>query len=412
VGCSSEENKMLVSIIIPNYNQTHYISDAIHTALNQTFHSFEIIVVDDGSTDNSHEVVSRFGNQVRYIYQKNQGLAGARNTGIRAATGDFVGLLDADDTWVPDYLERMIALASQYPLATVYYCSAQCMDTSGRELPQILGGPPVPPDQIYHALLRANFLIPSTILMRRSAVIEAGLFDQNLRSCEDWDLWLRISPGQMIVGTSECLVRYRVHGNSLSTNPSGMQQATRKVIEKHFGSDDGLERTWTKEKRRAYGGVYRYHLLTSVQRQNDWQAAANYLCRALQVDPTLSADLDLFYDLALGSQPVGYRGTNDQLNFEGNAQHINTLLNDVFSLDKSLEFRTLRRFTFGTANHALGLLAYNTSQFSLSRYFLMKALKYRPDLIGSTLLMSDLIKSMVSHSIIEKVKKYSLRFHN
>ena len=273
--------KGLVSVIIPNYNHTKFIRGAIHSALNQTYPRFEIIIVDDGSTDNSREVVSEFGNRVHYIWQENQGLAGARNTGIRAARGEFIGLLDADDLWQPNFLDVMIALADKHPDAAVYYCCARGMDITGQDLSQIFGGPPIPSASLFHSLLRANFLIPSTIMMRRFVAINAGLFDQALRSCEDWDLWLRLLPDHDFVGTSACLVRYRLHGSSLSTNPSGMQKALRAVVEKHFGPEDELAANWSQEKKRAYGGYYRYCLLSSIQYQSDWPSSARNLYKAL-----------------------------------------------------------------------------------------------------------------------------------
>lgn len=395
----------LVSVIIPNYNHTRFVSDAIQSVLAQTYRSFEIIVVDDGSTDNSREVVADFGDQLHYIWQENQGLAGARNTGIRAAKGEFIALLDADDEWLPAFLETMTALAGQYPEAAVYYCAAQGMDVDGHDLPQVFGGPVIPPQMMYETLLRANFLNCCTILMRRSAVMEAGLFDQTLRSCEDWDLWLRMLPKHSFIGTSACLVRYRQHSSSLSANTTGMQQAVRAVIEKHFGTDDEQWPSWSADKRRAYGGVYRYHLLTSVQRQNDWQAATVHLGRALQADPTLAEDLDLFYDLALGSQPPGYRGTSYQLDLENNAMSILGMLEAVFDPASGLE--SLRRQAYGTAHFALGLVAYNTGQRTLCRGFLLKALCYRPDLWTDHRLTGNLVKSFVSQHTLQRRKGYA-----
>ena len=92
------------------------------------------------------------------------------------------------------------------------------------------------------------------MLLRKSIVLEAGLFDQSLRSCEDWDLWLRLLPEIEIVGSPKILVRYRIHGSSLSTNVEGMHQAAQAVIQKHFGEDDSQYDLWPVEKRRAYGG--------------------------------------------------------------------------------------------------------------------------------------------------------------
>ena len=183
-----------VSVIIPNYNHTRFIRAAIDSALAQTCQPREVIVVDDGSTDDSRAVVAEYGDRVRYIWQENQGLAGARNTGIRAAQGDLIGLLDADDIWYAHYLERMVALAERHPAAAVFYGAARGIDTEGNPLPQLFGGPVLPAGEIYQTLLRANFIIPSTVTFRRSVIVTAGLFDQELRSCEDWDLWLRLLP--------------------------------------------------------------------------------------------------------------------------------------------------------------------------------------------------------------------------
>lgn len=398
--------KGLVSVIIPNYNHTRFVRGAIHSALNQNYPRIEIIIVDDGSTDNSRDVVAEFGNKVRYIWQENQGLAGARNTGIRAARGEFVGLLDADDLWQPNFLDVMLSLADQHPEAVLYYCCAQGMDIKGRDLPQIFGGPPVPSDMLYQSLLRANFLLPSTIMIRRSIALSAGLFDPVLRSCEDWDLWLRLLPEHTFVGTSACLVRYRLHDSSLTKDPAGMQKALRSVVEKHVGLEDGQSATWPKEKQRAYGGFYRYCLLSSIQYQNDWQAAAQNLYNALRADSTLATDLDLFYDLALGNQPTGYRGTPYHLNLDSNAFHIKNVLKELFNSPEFSDVHHLRRLTYGTAYYAIGLAAYNTGHRSFSQRFRYKALYFRPDLWRDSRIIGNLFKSFLSPSLLDFLKKY------
>ena len=130
---------MRISVIIPVYNQARYLENAIKSVLIQVFTDYELIVVDDGSTDNCREVVAQFGNRVGYIWQENQGLAAARNTGIEAACGDMIALLDSDDLWLPGFLEKMMQTVSLQPEAVVYCCRARCIDSDGRELPQLLG---------------------------------------------------------------------------------------------------------------------------------------------------------------------------------------------------------------------------------------------------------------------------------
>jgi len=402
-----------VSVVIPLYNQAQYFTEAVESALGQTYRDFEIIVVDDGSTDDSAVVAQQYSDSVRYIRQANQGLAGARNTGIRAARADLVALLDSDDVWLPTYLERIMGLVAQYRQAVVYYCRAQCMDAEGRDLFQLLGGPVVPPDTIYQTLLRANFLIPSTVTMRRSVVVTADLFDVAFRRLQDWELWIRLlKQGHRFVGLEDVLVRYRIHGSSLSVDPTGGQRAAMALAAKNFGPDDGHWQDWSSDKRRAYGGVYRYHLLTSVQRQEDWDAGALNLRQALRADPSLAVDLNLFYDLALGSQPPGYRGTPYQVNLDENANHISSLLSDVFGSSAASELESVRRQTYGTAHYALGLVAYNTGQISPSRRFLLKALYYRPELSRDGLVMGNLVKSLINRYLLGRIRKYGVQARN
>ena len=162
--------------------------------------------------------------------------------------------------------------------------------------------------KMYETILRAGFLIPSTIMMRKSIIEAEGHFDNSFRRLQDRELWIRLlKKGFRFIGKSEVLVRYRIHSDSLSTDPNSGQQAVIALALKHFGPDDGQPQTWSCDKRRVYGGVYRYHVLTSVHSNGDWQGASDYLRKALQIDPTLSTDIDLYYDLAHGNQPPGSR---------------------------------------------------------------------------------------------------------
>jgi glycosyltransferase involved in cell wall biosynthesis len=388
-----------VSVIIPDYNQANFLSTAINSVLNQRHQAYEIIVVDDGSSDGSREVVRQFGGKVRYIRQENQGLAGARNTGIQASAGELIGLLDADDEWTPEYLEVMVGLARENPDASVFYSMAQCMDVTGKDLPQLVGGPPVESHELYQCLLRQNFIIPSTVLFRRKPIVEVGLFDANLRSCEDWDLWLRLLPSRKLIGTPKSLVRYRVHGSSLSTNVQGMQDATKRVIEKQFGPDDGNWSSWTPEKHRAYGGVYRYQVVSFVQRQNNWEASLVPFHKALQIDPSLAIELSFFYELALGTQPVGYRGTGELQDIEVNASRLKNLVRRVCGNGDHLP---LRRKVFGTCYFALGLAAYNLGDRAQSRGYFLNALFHRPELFFEPRVAGNFVKSFVRKRTSER----------
>jgi glycosyltransferase involved in cell wall biosynthesis len=401
------EDQVTVSVVIPAYNQARFLKDAIESVLSQTYSISEIVIVDDGSTDETPEVAQQYGNSIRYIRQENQGLAAARNTGILHSNGKYIALLDSDDQWLTSFMQTMTSLISQNSDATVFYCGWRYVDAAGCVLPQQPQTKVVPPDEIYWALLRANFLIPSGVMLERSQILKAGLFDPAFRRLQDWELWLRLlKAGHIFVGSNACLVHYRLHGNALSDDPHGGQQAVMALVEKHFGTDGGDRDTWSREKRRAYGGAYRYHLLTSINYQNDWRSGKEFLRHAVQIDPTLVNDLDLFYELALSSQPLGYRGSSEKIGLVNNAELIINMLNEVFNLPFAPASSSLHRQVFGTAYYALGLVAYNTGNYYFSRRFLSKALYYRPDMWRDNRIISNLIKSFLGSTILNRLREY------
>ena len=256
-------------------------------------------------------------------------------------------------------------------------------------------GPPYRRVKLYQRLLRANFIIPSTVVLRRDAVAAVGLFDRTLRSCEDWDLWLRLLPDQAIVGHDACLVDYRVHGASLSGDPEAMQHWARTVIERRFGPEEGTPDGWVPDKRRAFGGLYRYCAISSVQRRLDWVKCAEHLRRALGIDPTLAQDLDLFYDLALAGQPVGYRGTVTGTVPVSVVNDAGAFVRAVESAFEGVPDTVSRSRGLGTAYKALGLVAYNAGHYASSRRYLATALARNARLWRDTLVVGDLAKSFV-----------------
>ncbi len=398
-----------VSVVIPAYNQAQYLGGAIRSVLEQRYRDYEILVVDDGSTDTTPEVAQGFGPNVLCIRQENQGLAGARNTGIRHARGELVALLDSDDEWLPGYLERMVGLAEAHPEAVVYYCAVEYIGPDDQDLPQKPDAIVLPPEEMYATLLRYNFLVPSTILMRREAVEQAGLFDTDFRRLQDWELWLRmLRSGARFAGTDERLVRYRLHDSSLSTDPSGGQRAARAMVTKLFGEEDGDPATWPEDKRRAFGGMYRYHALSSLQYCGDWGAASRNLGQALRCDPTLVEDSLFFYELALGAQPLGWRGahTGPDLKRNGKAllEAIRRALPGSFG-----PAAQLRKETEAAAYRALGLAAYNAGELRLSRGYLLRAVQRRPAWWLDRQVLGCMLKSFLGQAALDRLRRFRRR---
>lgn len=395
--------------MIPAYNQAKFLKEAIQSVLLQSFHDYEIIVVDDGSTDETRFVANQFGSFVHYIYQANKGLGAARNTGIQNARGRYIAFLDSDDLWMPEFLDSMVGLATANPDGSVFYCSARYMDEEGHALPQLIEPKLDGSSGMYESLVKANTLIPSTVVLLRTVIVAEGLFDQTstaIHGCEDWDLWLRLAPHYRFVSTSKCLVRYRVHGGSFSADPGKMQRAAMAVIQKHFGLDDGSPKQWERIKQIAYGGVYRYNAWTYVVKQNNWEACMQSVRQALLADPATCVDFDLFYDLAMGSQPMGMRGTSFKIDLNANISYIDRLLSQLFDSPAPSEVRLLRKQTYGTAYFTIGLVAYQIDELTLCRKYLLKALFFRPDLWRDPRTARNLIKSFLGRRLLCSLRKF------
>ncbi len=355
----------IVSIIIPNYNHAQFVGDAINSVLDQDYRNFEIIVVDDGSTDNSHEVINNFGDQVRYIWQENQGLSAARNTGIKHAKGSYIGVLDADDMYEPAYLSTMMSALLENPTADGIYCGYQFVDQSNNPLPQIEARA-IPSNELYHVLLDGDFLVPESMFVRRYCYDWAGPFDTSLRACEDWDMWLRISKKFKIIHITQILTRHRILHGSMSTDPERMLIYRLAVLRKQVGSEPVNENGKTDLRRRGYGRAYLGSCVEYLQ-AGDQARANECFQRMATVCPTLLTELDTFYQLGCGEQPKGFMGSFSRLDVDLNSRTLMSMLKRLFTeLDVPEMVKCNQRMAFARAYHALGLLSYGSKQLKFA----------------------------------------------
>lgn len=217
----------LVSIIIPAYNSSAFVADAIRSAINQDYESREIIVVDDGSTDSTPAILKYFADQeqIRVVTQINAGAGAARNHGLKHANGTYIAFLDSDDFWVPGKLRFQIEYLEEKP--KVGAVSSKWLlwhaDAGGRFLlPELspVNKPfsTVPEDSgwIYTKLLLDCRLLTSTLVLRRSVVEQVGGFDEDLARGQDYDYWLRLSRLSEIHKLDRELVLYRIHADNIA----------------------------------------------------------------------------------------------------------------------------------------------------------------------------------------------------
>ena len=201
-----------VSVVIPTHNAGLYIVDALESVFNQTYQDFEVIVVDDASTDDTDIRLQPYGSRITYHKQAHAGSAVARNRGLLAAKGRYIAFLDADDLWLPEKLEKQMAVTEREPDAVLIYTdfnrsadpvAVPASGLSARKFRRV--------GQEFHSLLRQNFLHTSSVMVRREALAESGIFDPKLMNAQDWDLWVRLAEIGKFSYVDEILTHYRLH---------------------------------------------------------------------------------------------------------------------------------------------------------------------------------------------------------
>jgi glycosyltransferase involved in cell wall biosynthesis len=226
-----------VSVIIPAYNRADLIGETIESVLNQTFDDFEIIIVDDGSTDSTEEVVRKFDGPITYLYQENRGRSCARNRGFEVSGGDYVCFLDSDDVLKPRMLERQVSLLDSNSHLGFVYSDYQFINQAGETLPrpEVFRGRPLHRGEIFRFLIFFDFIPPSTVLARRDSIDKIGLFESSLEPAEDLDWLLRMTSMYETDYIPEPLCLFRKHEDN--TPSTAIEEATIRVIMKHLSDE-------------------------------------------------------------------------------------------------------------------------------------------------------------------------------
>ena len=266
----------LVSVVIPCYNQAHFLSEAIGSVLAQSHPNFEIIVVDDGSTDNTSEVAGHY-QKVRLVRQENQGLSAARNSGLARSEGEYVVFLDADDRLLPEALEVGVGYLDVRP---------ECAFVSGHYRNIAADGSPLPvrkqryvEKNHYLALLSGNYVGPPVVVMYRRVVFESvGAFDTSVNPSADHDMNLRIARRFPVGCHRKVVAEYRQHGTNMSGNPARMLKSSqtvrrshRKLVKGNKQYEEAVE-TGIKRSQDYFGGLLISELRTHLQKR-EWKRA-------------------------------------------------------------------------------------------------------------------------------------------
>jgi glycosyltransferase involved in cell wall biosynthesis len=275
----------LVSVVITSYNYGRFLDGAIESVLAQTYAPIEVVVVDDGSTDETADVAHRYAARgVRYVRTENSGAAKARNTGLAATEGPIVAFLDADDVFLPDKLDRQIAHMRAHPeVALVASHAYACDERMERE--SVVHAAEYPSRWMLERLLIHNVVLnPTCVLVRRPALEAVGGFSE-IPKWEDWDTWLRISKLYPLGFLPEVLANVRRHHRGLSPQ-DGYEHLVldRAILDRHIGDvEPGWKRRLLCRRARSVSYFHFARLMVDIDRD----AARTYSVRALLLDPTV-----------------------------------------------------------------------------------------------------------------------------
>jgi glycosyltransferase involved in cell wall biosynthesis len=269
----------LVSVIVPCYNQARFLGEAVESALSQGYPCLEVIVVDDGATDDTAVVAARYP-AVRYLWQPNQGLSAARNAGWRVSKGEYLAFLDADDRLLPDAIEAGVQQLILHPDAAFTFGRHLKIDADGRPLPA--PRQPLVIERHYETLLRMNYIsMPAKVMYRRNALDAVQGFARGLDAAADYDLYLRLARRFPVVAHTRVVAEYRQHGSNMSGNAAVMLRTTSAILRARRRAHRGDARFTRacRDGRRYFAEYYGTRLLSALKaalREWRWRDAARH----------------------------------------------------------------------------------------------------------------------------------------
>ena len=355
-----------VAVIIPAYNQSQYLRQAIQSVLDQTFIDWEAVIVDDGSSDDTRNVAHSFtDSRVRYIYQENRGLSAARNTGIRSSTAPYLSFLDSDDMFLPEKLALLLDALEQQPELGMVAGQAIPVDEYNQRVGKIMDTPlPQQPER----LLLGNPLHVGSVLLRRSWQEQAGFFDESLRSYEDWDMWLRLSVlGCRMSYVNKPVSLYRFHTAQMTRIGTQMTTATFAVLDKLY-ADPELPPAWQELHDLAYSRAYLRAAAQAYLAEN-FDYAKTCIVNAVQLNPSLLQD---------SGQPLSdtFSGWIDLPKTSRPVELLETIYDNLPENLQALQRR--KRQNVGKAAIQLAFYSYQQGDMVMTRYAIRHAFRCQP----------------------------------
>ena len=290
-----QQGEPLVTVVIPTYNRADYIAETIESVLSQTYRNIEVIVIDDGSTDGTAQVVAPFIPRVSYVQQENAERGASRNHGLRLARGKYVAFLDSDDVWLPTKVADDVAYLEARPDVGLIHTDAVIIDAVGREL-RVLRLK-APSGRVTGALLERNFVTMATHLARASLVRDIGGFreERELSGSEDWEMWVRLSLLTNIAYLPRVSAKLRTHPGNTMTNASAMRRSMNAAA-RLFRENEQFGPSYGRNLRRMDANIALVNAINSCS-QGDRRDSVTHLHEAFANNPRIILDARFGYTI-------------------------------------------------------------------------------------------------------------------
>jgi glycosyltransferase involved in cell wall biosynthesis len=395
-----------VSVIIPTYNRKDYLKEALDSVFSQSFKYFEVIIIDDGSNDGTSELIQeKYGSSIKYFWQENQGESTARNRGLEMAQGEYIALLDSDDRWLKEKLEKQIIYLNENPSSGMVFCQAWIIDNKGKRIEGEPWG-----NELKNTGIELKSLVfdnkisgPSSTLIRRSVFNNIGKFDPNIRYGEDWDLWLRIANHYHIAFIEEPLIEVRRHRNSQCYYPSSELNKIR--LADHLTIIDKATFSWSdasseRLKERAFAHQYSQTFLAEAAVGN-YQSSEEILQCTIRLDPEVLNDPNVFGRFIVNYGAIIAQESNT-CNFSTTISYVGWVLDKLESV--GIKDNNFRKFVWSEVYAMLGFLSINYNDTNHARNFLLKAIRYNPRLLENRGVLSVMIMSVLGKNKYRRIR--------
>lgn len=402
-----------VSVIIPTYNRNTFIQEALNSVRAQSFMDYEVIVVDDGSTDSTGEMLQNtYDEKVHYMWQENQGESVARNKGIELANGEYIAFLDSDDKWLSKKLEMQVRLLDEYPEIGMSFCQAQLINETGNLLDSSVLGRNLHENEITFENLVMHNLIGSvsSSMIRKVTLERIGGFDPLIRYGEDWDLWLRIHSLSKFGFISEPLVQLRRHQSTQCYFPSTEGNSKRLadhlvILDKAFANWQGSLSKGIQEK--AYAYQYAQSFLAEKSVNND-KIAKNNLQKACGLFPDILREAGDFGQLIVDNGSILVK-VNQSWDYDAAIEYVARVFDDLTLV--GVNEKHFESVVWAKLYAMLGFLAEKNGEDILARNYLISAMRYDFGWLKNRGVLSIVSKSLFGINSVNQ-KRSRNRFDN